>query len=170
MKTMLSGQLFCALTLSLLCFQGCNSGKKGIDAPSFILPAATSRDIVSLYDYRDRPAVVIFMSIDCPYCKQAMPFLNSLPGRYTKDGLAVIGICPDPPEAPYRDFVASYNPSFPLLVDKDREIKKQYGARGFPYLYLLDSRHKIYKVLPGYNPNADAMLYREIDTMLAAGK
>ena len=101
----------------------------GRQAPDFALPDAQGRT-VSLADHRGQRVVVYFYpKASTPGCTtQACDFRDSLE-RFAADGLAVIGISPDRPEA-LAQFAEEQSLTFPLLSDADHRVAEAYGAWG----------------------------------------
>ncbi len=101
----------------------------GDQAPDFTLPDADGNP-VSLAALRGQRVIVYFYpAAMTPGCtKQACDFTAALPDL-TADGLAVLGISPDPP-AKLARFREKEHITFPLLSDPDKDVLKAYGAFG----------------------------------------
>jgi peroxiredoxin Q/BCP len=106
----------------------------GDTAPEFTLPDADGNQ-VSLADLRGHRVIVYcYPAASTPGCtKQACDFRDNL-ARFAEEGLAVLGISPDPvPKlARFRD---KEGLTFPLLSDTDRGVLTAYGAFGEKKLY-----------------------------------
>ncbi|MCZ9310227.1 thioredoxin-dependent thiol peroxidase [Corynebacterium uberis] len=105
----------------------------GDPAPAFSLPDAHGTT-VSLSDYSGRHVIVYFYPrANTPGCTtEACDFRDSLTqlnGLGDGDGVAVIGISPDSPEALAR-FAADHDLTFPLLSDPDKTTLSAWGAFG----------------------------------------
>src|SRR5262245_1562445 len=108
--------------------------KEGKAAPEFVLPDANGRD-VSLADFRGKDVVVYFYpQDDTPSCtKEACAFRDAW-SDLRREGIAVVGISPDPAES-HKAFASKYKLPFILLSDPDRKVLKKYGAWGKKLLY-----------------------------------
>jgi thioredoxin-dependent peroxiredoxin len=106
----------------------------GDPAPDFTLPDADGHP-VSLSSFRGRRLIVYFYpAAMTPGCtKEACDFRDARAALDT-EGIAVLGISPDPPAklARFRDKEAL---TFPLLSDPDRSVLQAYGAYGEKKLY-----------------------------------
>ncbi len=101
----------------------------GDEAPDFTLPDADGNP-VSLMKLRGQRVIVYFYpAAMTPGCtKQACDFTAALP-ELTADGVAVLGISPDPP-AKLARFREKEHLTFPLLSDPDKSTLTAYGAYG----------------------------------------
>jgi peroxiredoxin Q/BCP len=99
----------------------------GEKAPDFDLPASTGKNI-RLSDYKGKTVVVYFYpKADTPGCtKEACGFRDSA-DEYTKAGISVVGISPDPVED-VTAFAEKYDLNFPLLADADHKVCEAYGV------------------------------------------
>jgi peroxiredoxin Q/BCP len=101
----------------------------GDEAPDFTLPDADGNP-VSLSKLRGQRVIVYFYpAAMTPGCtKQACDFTAALPDL-TAEGVAVLGISPDPP-AKLAKFREKEQLGFPLLSDPDKSVLGAYGAFG----------------------------------------
>ena len=101
----------------------------GDEAPDFTLPDADGNP-VSLSALRGQRVIVYFYPAALtPGCtKQACDFTAAMPD-FSKLGLAVLGISPDPP-AKLAKFREKERITFPLLSDQDKSVLTAYGAYG----------------------------------------
>jgi thioredoxin-dependent peroxiredoxin len=101
----------------------------GDEAPDFTLPDADGNP-VSLSKLRGQRVIVYFYpAAMTPGCtKQACDFTTALP-ELTAEGVAVLGISPDPP-AKLAKFREKENLGFPLLSDSGKSVLTAYGAYG----------------------------------------
>jgi peroxiredoxin Q/BCP len=106
----------------------------GDEAPDFTLPDADGNP-VSLSKLRGQRVIVYFYpAAMTPGCtKQACDFTAALPDL-TAEGVAVLGISPDPP-AKLAKFREKEHLGFPLLSDPDKSVLGAYGAFGEKTMY-----------------------------------
>jgi peroxiredoxin Q/BCP len=106
----------------------------GDPAPGFTLPDADG-NLVSLSSFRGQRVIVYFYpAAMTPGCtKEACDFRDNR-DSLSSQGIAVLGISPDPPAklARFRDRDAL---TFPLLSDPDHSVEEAYGAYGEKKLY-----------------------------------
>lgn len=101
-----------------------NEGNK---APDFTAPDDDGNP-VSLSDFKGKNVTFYFYpKDDTPGCtKEARSFRDSF-GKIKGTGAVLLGVSLDTRES-HKKFKEKYNLPFPLLVDKNGEISKQYGT------------------------------------------
>ena len=133
------------------CSGGGQSAKKlkiGDPAPAF---AGTdlSGQPVSLAGYQGKPVILRFWSTDCKFCRADTPIFNQYFEKYRQAGLRVVYINRNSDEATVRQFVADLEIGFPVLLDKDGAISKQYNIRLEPQTIVLSPDHRILAAILG---------------------
>ena len=96
--------------------------KVGDTAPDFTIREAGGKSY-KLSDLRGKVVMLQFTASWCSVCRKEMPFIEDeiwLPGK--KQGLLVIGIDRDEPEATVQKFAADMKISYPLALDPGAEI------------------------------------------------
>jgi len=134
-------------------------------ATYFNLPSVSGGEL-DLAAYAGKPVLVMFFTESCPYCRKAAPAVERLYNAYTPKGLTTIGICIQQERQAALDFGKSLGVTFPLAYD-GRAVYKNYKAQGVPYIYLLDSEHKIVDVWEGYDESYDPQMIKSIETLLS---
>ena len=137
--------------------------KEGQLAPAFSTQMVQGDQVtpISLADLRGRTVVLYFYpKDDTPGCtKEACSFRDGF-ARFQAAGLVVLGCSIDSADS-HKDFIKKYNIPFPLLLDPDKTIAKEYGAaNGIPILgldrritYVIDPNGMIAKVYPKVDPS-----------------
>lgn len=102
--------------------------KVGEPAPDFSL-ANQDGETVSLADFRDRQAVVLYFypKDDTPGCTKEACAFRDLSTEFAAKGAVILGVSPDDP-ASHSRFRAKYGLPFTLLADPGAEIAKRYGV------------------------------------------
>jgi thioredoxin-dependent peroxiredoxin len=118
--------LFSALIFSEEAMMGVDVGDQ---APDFTLPNQ-SGELISLKDFRDKKAVVLFF-----YPKDFTPIctIESIAFRdhytiFTDSGAEVIGVSSDSIDS-HAGFCATHELPFLLLCDTHNQVRKSYGAQ-----------------------------------------
>ncbi|MDM8004496.1 MAG: redoxin domain-containing protein [Bacteroidota bacterium] len=96
--------------------------KVGDPAPDFTIREAGGKSH-KLSDLRGKVVMLQFTASWCSVCRKEMPFIEEeiwLPGK--KQGLLVIGIDRDEPEATVEKFAADMKITYPLALDPGAEI------------------------------------------------
>src|SRR5262245_24131847 len=90
---------------------------------------------------RGKPSLLVFFETDCPTCHLTIPYLNRL--AQALDGKAeVIGISQDG-EAATRELVEQAPIKFPVVLDRDLSLSREYDPQAVPTLFLIDGGGKV---------------------------
>jgi peroxiredoxin Q/BCP len=102
----------------------------GSPAPAFTLPA-TGGATISLDDYRDKQAVVLYFypKDDTPGCTTESCAFRDLQSPFAAAGAAILGVSTDPVDS-HEAFARKYSLGFPLLADVDARVCTEYGVYG----------------------------------------
>jgi hypothetical protein len=101
----------------------------------------------SLYDYRSKAMLIVFICNHCPYVKARIGDIVALQGKFKPSELQVIGINSNDPN--YKDegfdnmvmFAKDHGLNFPYLIDDSQDVARAYGAVCTPDPFLfLDGR------------------------------
>ena len=94
---------------------------------------------VDLKKYRGRPVLVHFWATWCPVCKLENSNIDSIAKDYP-----VISIAYWPEsESEVKEFMQDEQLTMPVIVDSMGEWGKQYGIRGVPVSFIVDSAGNI---------------------------
>lgn len=140
LKPLGAGRLLLALLpLVLACriesTPGVGGEADGARAPEFTLPDLLGNKI-SLADHRGRPVIIDFWATWCAPCVQQIPVLNAFQAAHYGE-VAVLGIAVDSRgiEA-VAPFATEHGIQYPVLLG-DESLAQDYGAFGFPSLYVI---------------------------------
>ena len=122
-------------------------------APPQAFPPVEQLDLRS---YRGRVVVLNFWATWCLPCRQEVPALVELDGQYRERGLAVLGISVDRQgtaqelERELRRFVEKYMIEYPVFVDGDLELVKEFGNfAAIPRTFVLDCQGEVAYIFDG---------------------
>jgi len=119
--------------------------KVGDRAPDFTINEAGGKSY-KLSDLKGKVVMLQFTASWCSVCRKEMPFIEEeiwMPGR--KQGLVVIGIDRDEPEATVRKFAADMKITYPLALDPGADIFGLYAEKqaGVTRNIIIDRNGKI---------------------------
>lgn len=108
--------------------------QEGNKAPLFTAKDQNGQKI-ALTDFKgQRLAIYFYPEDDTPTCTVQACNLRDNYALLKKEGIAVLGVSPDP-EKKHKKFETKYNLPFTMLADPDHRIIDKYGVWGEKQLY-----------------------------------
>ena len=111
-------------------------------AQDFILKD-TAGKIVKLSDYRGKTILLYFMATWCPECRGSIPKMKELYSDYAPKGLVLLAVDVMESREKVASFSKKYDISFPMLLDEDGKVYRDYGVGGVPVKALIDKTGRI---------------------------
>lgn len=109
-------------------------------APVFQLEDLNGKT-VSLKEFMGKVIVLNFWATWCAPCRAEMPSLENLYRNLKDKGLVIIGVSVDSSEKTVQSFVKERGITFPILLDKRKEVSfDDYGVIGLPVTFLIDKK------------------------------
>jgi len=105
-------------------------------AADFTIPGLDGK-MVSLKDLRGKVVFLNFWATWCVPCRKEMPSIERLHQEFKDQGLVVYGIDFMESPAAAKAFVRSLELTFPILLDANGEVAKQYRVFGLPATFLI---------------------------------
>ncbi len=144
----------------------------GSDAPRFTAPLLEGGDF-DLGPHLGRDVVLLdFWSIYCVSCVQEMPKLVGIHDRYKDQGLVTVGVDLDSfGTRRVIKFVKGldFNVSYPIVVDKTRQVAGKYGVSVLPTTIIIDRQGKVSYYHVGYAPGDEEEIEAKVKEALGAG-
>ncbi len=141
---------FLALTTSLVWAHPQAFEQMGVVAPKTVKPAPdfALTDIhgkpVSLGDFRGKTVLLNFWATWCGACKEELPSMERLYQSLKGKGFEIVAISIDRGNQDrVKKYAREYNLSFPILLDPDQKIRKNYYIMGLPTSYLIDPQGQL---------------------------
>lgn len=107
-------------------------------AQLFRLPMADGTPVMAT-----APAALFFFTTWCGYCKQVMPEIKRQADRARALGWRVYGVNVNESASLVNGFIQQYQPNFPILLDQQGMVARQYGVSGYPTFVLIDENGNI---------------------------
>ena len=106
-------------------------------APDFTLKGEDG-NTYRLKDYRGKIVILNFWATWCPPCREEMPSMERAWRQIKDKGIVMLGINVGEDADTIFEFTGQYSMTFPLPMDINGEVVKQYPIRGLPTTYIID--------------------------------
>lgn len=112
---------------------------------------------------RGRPMLVEFWDFCRPNSLRTLPYVKAWHERYAPAGLRVIGVhspgfAPSHDERAVREAVARLGIAYPVLIDSELAVWREYENAGWPARYLFDGRARLFEYHYGEGAYAETEL------------
>ncbi|MBN1407325.1 MAG: redoxin domain-containing protein [Calditrichaceae bacterium] len=138
---------------SFILFYSCSSPRHSIDggdtAPDF-KAENTSGQSFSLADMKGKRILIHFWADWCSECRAEFPKLEEAYQKYKNDNFKIIAINVGQSKEHVESFVEEFKLTFPMLLDEQSEIARQYGIRGLPTNFFIDENRVVTKMIIGW--------------------
>lgn len=161
LKSMLLGAALCIATGGTLA----SSALVGAPAPDFALKSASGENM-RLSEYRGDVVMINFWATWCGPCRQEMPLLDDLYGRYQRVGFQLLGVNIDDDSRRAMNMVEELGVTFPVLFDESKEVSRLYEVEAMPVTVLVDRSGTVRHVHHGYKPGYEEKYLTEIRSLL----
>lgn len=98
---------------------------------------------VRLSDFKGKSLILWFWTTWCPYCREAIPDLNSIYPELKSAGIELLAVNVDEPKEKIVRFIKHYPIDFNILQDKGARCAFSYGVIGVPTYILIDKNGKV---------------------------
>ncbi len=149
----------------------------GANEINFSLPDTTGKKF-TLADTKGKSVVFLeFFAVWCPHCQREAPLVDDLYNKYQGKGVTFVDVqasqygknyeSGDNTPATIADlqwFKSNFNVPFPILLDQSTATATKYGVQGFPTIFIIDKKGKIYYTSSG--EVAESQLASELEGAL----
>ena len=120
-------------------------------APDFALRSMKGAP-VRLSEHLGEVVIVNFWATWCGPCRQEMPLLDALYGKYKQAGLVLLSVNIDENVEPAIEMAQTLKVSYPVLFDSRKEVSRAYDVGAMPVTVLVDRAGVVRYVSEGYKP------------------
>jgi thiol-disulfide isomerase/thioredoxin len=120
-------------------------------APKFQLGSMAGKT-VSIDQYKGQVVMINFWASWCGPCRQEMPILEKLYGKYKPMGFTMVGINVEPDSQLAVNWLKETPVTFPILFDTKSEVSKLYKVAGMPSTVIIDRQGNLRWLHRGYKP------------------
>lgn len=114
-----------------------NEDKDKVKVPDFTLKNLDGEE-VKLSDYKGKIVLINFWATWCPPCDREMPHLEKLYNEY-KDELVILAVDVQESKKTVKKYVEKKGLTFPVLLDTDGRVAREYYVAAFPTSYFVDA-------------------------------
>jgi peroxiredoxin len=123
----------------------------GQPAPDFALRSWDGHN-VRLSEHLGEVVLINFWATWCGPCRQEMPLLDEIYGKYRRAGLVLFSVNLDEADnlEAAREMASTLRVSYPVLFDARKEVSRAYQASTMPLTVLIDREGVVRYVSEGY--------------------
>ena len=120
-------------------------------APDFALRSMQGPSM-RLSEHLGEVVVINFWATWCGPCRQEMPLLDALYGKYKQAGLVLLSVNIDEKVEPAIEMAQTLKVSYPVLFDARKEVSRAFDVGAMPVTVLVDRAGVVRYVSEGYKP------------------
>ncbi|UHA58060.1 thiol-disulfide oxidoreductase ResA [Metabacillus litoralis] len=111
--------------------------KVGSKAPDFVLVDLEGNEH-QLSEYKGKGVFLNFWGTWCKPCEREMPYMDNQYNYYKDQGVEVLAVNIAESNVAVQSFVNKHDLSFPIPLDKDRQVLNAYGVGPLPTTFLIN--------------------------------
>ncbi|GAA3937588.1 TlpA disulfide reductase family protein [Litoribacillus peritrichatus] len=134
-------------------------------APDFVLKSVADGN-VRLSEHYGEVILLNFWATWCGPCRKELPVLNNLQKKYERAGFSVLAVSVDEADAKVANYVEPFKLSFPVLLDEEHKVVKEYDIQAMPGSVFLSRDGEIKYVHLGYKEGDEAKYSKIIESLL----
>jgi len=112
------------------------------EAPEFNLEDQDG-NFLKMSDYKGKVVIVNFWATWCPPCRKEMPSMQRAWEILQKEDIMMLAINVGEDSDQIFSFTAEYPVEFPLIMDTDSSVVRQWKVRGLPTTYIVNPAGQI---------------------------
>lgn len=119
-----------------------------VPSVDFSLPPLEGEN-VALSDYRGSVVLLNFWATWCPPCREELPSMVRLQEELGDEPFTILAVSLREDRDTVRSFLDENGFELPVLLDESGESGMQYGVRGIPTSYVVDTEGRVLAMLVG---------------------
>jgi peroxiredoxin len=144
---------------------GATAPAPNVVAPDFTLRGADGRTL-HLQQLRGQVVLVNFWATWCGPCREEMPRLQALYDKYRASGFTLLGVNVDEDPRNALGIAQKLKVSFPVLLDTDKAVSRQYDMGSMPATVLIDRDGRVRFLHRGYRDGVETEYDAQIRGLL----
>jgi len=154
-------RIWVGITAVVLVTSASSAGIKQSPAPDFSLKSVAGENL-RLSELRGEVVLINFWASWCGPCRQEMPVLSELHDRYKTLGFTVLGVNVEEDSGKARKLLQEMPVSFPVLLDNESVVSKQYDVVAMPSTVLVDREGNMRYLHKGYKPGLEDVYLQQV--------
>jgi peroxiredoxin len=134
-------------------------------APDFTLKSIEGENL-KLSEYRGEVVLINFWASWCGPCLQEMPILSELHDKYKALGFTVLGVNVEEDSGKARKLLQELPVSFPVVLDNESVVSKQYNVVAMPSTVLVDRNGNMRYLHKGYKPGLEDVYLQQVRDLI----
>jgi peroxiredoxin len=134
-------------------------------APDFTLRNLAGGNL-RLGEQRGQVVMVNFWATWCGPCRQELPHLDRLYGKYRGAGFVLLGVNVDDQAAPGQQMAERMGLTFPVLHDADKAVSRRFDVGAMPGTVLIDRDGTVRHLHRGYRDGMERQYEEQIRALL----
>lgn len=151
MKRLFSISIVLAVTFFSVTVWSARSSLLDQAAPDFTLKSHSGANI-KLSEHRGEVVMINFWASWCGPCRQEMPLLDQLYGKYNPMGFTLFGVNVEEDSQAAKSMLSDLGVDFPILFDTENQVSEDYDVDAMPTTVIVDRNGKVHFVHRGYKP------------------
>jgi peroxiredoxin len=137
----------------------------GQPAPDFALRSMEGANL-RLSEHLGEVVVINFWATWCGPCRQQMPLLDDLYGKYKLAGMTLLSINIDQDSERAAEMAHTLKVSYPVLFDDRQEVSRAYDVSSMPVTVMVDREGVVRQVFEGFKPGYEKHYAEQIRELL----
>ncbi|MBD8586726.1 thiol-disulfide oxidoreductase ResA [Peribacillus simplex] len=122
--------------------------RKGSDAPNFVLTDMEGKEH-KLSDYKGKGVFLNFWGTYCKPCEYEMPYMENQYKKFKDQGVEILAVNVGESDYAVNNFITKHDLTFPVMIDKGREVENAYRVDILPVSFLVDKEGKVIDIITG---------------------
>jgi peroxiredoxin len=142
--------------------------KMGQPLPAFTVTTFSGQQVTN-QNYSGRVLMLVFSTDYCSACKQAVPIIGKLAGRFGKQGFQVLGLFSGFgwENDDLKKYMKTYGVTYPMALIEQRLAEDPFGMRSVPYSLLVGKKGMVAGVYYGYSDGIIKQIEDQVKKLLA---
>ncbi|MFJ7307138.1 thiol-disulfide oxidoreductase ResA [Peribacillus frigoritolerans] len=122
--------------------------RKGSEAPNFVLADMEGKEH-KLSDYKGKGVFLNFWGTYCKPCEYEMPYMENQYKNFKDQGVEILAVNVGESDYAVNNFITKHDLTFPVMIDKGREVENAYRVDILPVSFLVDKEGKVIDIITG---------------------